>query len=255
MGIMYHYPQYYDIAFSFRNIPAETNTIETLIQAHSQIPVRHMLELACGNAPYIAEFNKRGYQYTGLDISGNMLDFTREKVRKLGLNNVNFLQGNMVDFLLPEPVDFACLLLGSMYIDSPADFVCHLDAVSAALKPGGLYLLEWCVEFEPVEDLEDSWQMEQDGIRIDVHYAAKQLNRLDQTYRETILLTVDDHGTPLELREEAVKLAVYPQEFLLRIAAHPCFEFVGWWNDWDLSAPLTGDEQGINRPIIVVRRS
>lgn len=32
------------------------------------------------------------------------------------------------------------------------------------------------------------------------------------------------------------------------------FEFVGWWNDWDLSLPLDEVTRGIVRPITILRR-
>jgi hypothetical protein len=37
------------------------------------------------------------------------------------------------------------------------------------------------------------------------------------------------------LREVTVRREVYPQEFLLFLAQRPEFEFIGWWNHWDVT--------------------
>lgn len=39
---------------------------------------------------------------------------------------------------------------------------------------------------------------------------------------------------------------IYPQEFLLFLAQHPDFEFVGWWNNEDVTQPFDVT-QAINR--------
>jgi hypothetical protein len=63
------------------------------------------------------------------------------------------------------------------------------------MKKGGLYLLDWCVQFEPLWQTEgDSWEMEQNGIQIKTQMSWKAISRLEQTVEETIILEVDDHG-------------------------------------------------------------
>jgi hypothetical protein len=76
---------------------------------------------------------------------------------------------------------------------------------------------------------------------------------VEQTVEETLTLEVDDTGTQAVLRETMVRRDIYPQEFLLLLAGRADFEFVGWWNNWDLGQPLDGT-QPINRPIVVVRK-
>jgi len=82
----------------------------------------------------------------------------------------------------------------------------------------------------------------------------KIVNRVLQTLEETAILEVDDHGQHIEARDTCIRRAIYPREFLLFIAARKDFEFVGWWNNWDLSASLDGEEK-INRPIALLRRT
>lgn len=99
----------------------------------------------------------------------------------------------------------------------------------------------------------DSWEIERDGIKVQTTVSWKAINRVEQTFEETIVLEVDDHGEKLRIAGTDVKRAIYPQEFLLFVSSLKHFEFVGWWNNWDLSQPLEQAAK-IGRPIALVRR-
>jgi SAM-dependent methyltransferase len=252
MGAVYQSPQYYEIAFSFRNIPAEVDVFEAVIKRYSRIPVSQVLELGCGPAPHLAELTRRGYTYVGLDLSRPMLAYAQQKADMLRAS-ARFHLANMIDFRLDKPVDFACILLGSLYARNTTELLSHLDAVGRALKRGGLYLLDWCVHFAPPAERAASWEMVKDGTAVKTTYHLRPVNPVEQTVEEIITLTVEDSGAQAVLRETSIRREIYPQEFLLLIASRRDFEFVGWWNDWDLSQPLDGTHT-IRRPIVVVRR-
>jgi len=80
---LYDAPQYYEIAFSFRDISAEVSLFEECFRRFSRIPVKSVLELGCGNCPHMEELTRRGYEYSGLDISEAMLDYSREDLANL----------------------------------------------------------------------------------------------------------------------------------------------------------------------------
>ena len=80
---IYQCPEYYEIAFSFRDIRREVNVLESAAKRYARVPVRHFLELGCGNSPHMEELARRGYSYTGIDLK-EMLEFSREKARKIG---------------------------------------------------------------------------------------------------------------------------------------------------------------------------
>jgi SAM-dependent methyltransferase len=242
----------YDIAFSWRDIPAEVGVFEEVIKRYSRIPVRNVLEICCGNAPHLAELVKRGYRYNGLDLSPTILDYVREKAAALGVE-VNLVQGDLARFAITEPVDFAYLMLGQLNVKDTAGFVSHFDSLAGALRPGGLYFTDWCIEIGSGEQGGEEWEIEQDGIRIKANCSGAVVDRVEQVSHGVDMLEVDDHGRKLTIRDENVKRVVYPQEFLHFIKCRPDFEFVGWWNNWDLDAPLDGTKK-INRPIVIVRR-
>ena len=249
---VYRNPKYYEIAFSFRDIPAEVDVFEALIKQYSRIPVSRVLELGCGPAPHLAELARRGYTYVGLDLSRPMLAYAQQKADSLQVS-ARFHVASMLDFRLDESVDFAFILLGSLYARNATELLSHFDAVGRALKRGGLYLLDWCVQFAPPAARTESWEMVKDEITVKTTYQVKPINPVEQTVEEIIIQEVEDAGAQAVLREVLVRRDIYPQEFLLLMASRSDFEFVGWWNNWDLTQPLNGT-QTINRPIIVVRK-
>lgn len=255
MSELYDHPKYYEIAFSFRDIPAEVSVFEECFRRFSEIPVKSVLELGCGNGPHLEELIKRGYRYSGLDLSEAMLAYSKEKALRIGAE-VDLIHANMLDFSLDTKVDFVYVLLGSLCAKNTSELMTHFDSVAEVLKKGGLYLLDWCIEFDPPRLGESgvSWEIEREGIRVKTTVSWKALSRVEQTFEETIVLEVDDHGEKLNISGTDIKRAIYPQEFLFFISSHKHFEFVGWWNNWKLQEPLEQAEK-IARPIALVRRA
>lgn len=252
MSNLYDNPKYYEIAFSFRDIPTEVDVFEECFKRFSRIPVKSVLELGCGNSPHMEELIKRGYRYNGLDLSKAMLEYSRQKASRIGAE-VNLIHGNLVAFSLVTLVDFVYITLGSLCVKGTSELITHFNSVAQVLKEGGLYLLDWCIQFALPSGGEETWEIEKEGIRVKTKVSSKEINPVEQTFEETIVLEVDDHGKHHTIVGKDIKRAIYPQEFLCFVSGLKHFEFVGWWNNWDLSQPLEQATK-INRPIALIRR-
>ena len=123
------------------------------------------------------------------------------------------------------------------------------------MKVGGLYLLDWCVQYETPLETEGGvgWEMEAGGIKVGTTVSWKAVDRVEQLFEETQVLDVDDHGKKVTLTGTVTKRAIYPQEFLFLVSTLRHWEFVGWWNNWSLQQPLREVDQ-IDRPIALLRR-
>ncbi len=218
-----------------------------------------MLELACGPAPHMIELMSRGYAYLGLDLNQNMLDFSRAKADRAGLSPA-LIRGDMLRFTLEDRVDFAFVLLGSLAAGNTAELLEHLESVAETLKSGGIYLLDWCVQFDRLTEKSESWVFEENELRIETSCCQRWVDPVGQTFEEVIKMKVEDRGADLELEERITTRAIYPQEFLLLTEKTGCFEFIGWWNNWDLDEPMMegtprAEDSRIERPIILIRRT
>ena len=110
---IYNNPKYYEIAFSFRDIPKEVVFIEQIIAKKSKNTSKTFLEIASGNSPHMTELCRRGYNYIGLELNNNMVKYARDKIKKLALS-AEIIKGNMIEFSLQNQVDCALLSLGSL---------------------------------------------------------------------------------------------------------------------------------------------
>ena len=251
---VYHHPRYYEAAFSFRDIEQEAAVIDELIRRYVGGPATRVLEIACGHGPHIAALAKRGYAYTGLDCDPGMLDYARDRALAEGVH-AQFIEADLCRFALPDPVDAAFVLIGSLYVTSTAELDTHFDSMARAIRPGGIYILDRCIDFMPAVDIIETWEEDYQGIHVEVSYLSESVNRVEQTYRETLTVKAVAEGeTPVTLEETMLKRAIYPQEFLSYLDRRPDFEFVGWWNDWDLSLPIDGCEEA-PRAVTVIRRT
>lgn len=248
----YEYPEYYEIAFSYRDFAREVDVFEECIRRYSRAPVSRVLEICCGHAPHLPELYARGYMYIGLDCSERMLQRASAQAERI-CARIELIHRSLADFSLQPPADFAFVALASLYARNTGELVAHFECMARALRPGALYFLEWCVDFDPMVDVVNSWEVQRGPITVKGSFWTRCLNRVEQIYEDTLHLEVTDRGARKVLEDKAVRRRIFPQEFLLRIAQHPAFEFVGWWNDWDLEQPLTG-AHATDRPIILVRR-
>jgi SAM-dependent methyltransferase len=251
VSIVYDQPKYYEVAFSFREIGKEVDVFEECIKRYARVPVQTFMELACGNSPHMTELVARNYRYIGLDLNDQMINYSRRKVTDPG--KAVIVKGDMCRFGLNESAEFAFVALGSLYAQGTDDLLSHFQSVARVLPSGGLYLLDWCVYFGSMSNVEESWEMEQQGIHLRVKVQGRIIEPVEQRYEETITLEVADNGQTTKYSGTDVKRIIYPQEFLLFIQHCTDFEFIGWWNNWSLNDPLPSPRP-IQRPIVLLRR-
>lgn len=252
----YDHPRYYEVAFSFRDIPHEAGVIERTIQEFAHGSVSSLLQLACGPSQHMVELSRRGLHFEGLDISEKMLEYSRQRAAAADIDAV-FHRQSMVNFQLSHPVDYVFIALGDLYVRSTEELKSHLASVASALRSGGLFLLDWCIQFEPARMFDpkgEAWEMSRDGVRVEAAVRMKPFDHPRQLFEERLHIHVVDGDATLSLASHSIKRAVYPQEFLELMANMGQFEFVGWWNNWNLEDPLTAASERIFRPITLLRR-
>jgi SAM-dependent methyltransferase len=249
---LYENPFYYDIAFSFRDIGKEVDFFKQCIDKFSKIKVKQVLEMGCGPSPYIIGLSKLGYSFTGLDKSEEMLGYSLEKAHKAGIN-IKIIHADMRNFRSIEKFDFAFCMLGSIHAESNKDFLLHLTSMSNCLKKGGLYLIDACCRFNWLRVGGENWTVLKGGLTVNVTYEENVLNMVEQKTLGRITVEVIENGKTKVLQEETISKVIFPQEFLELVDKNGKFEFVGWYNNFDLDQPLELATK-VNRPITILRR-
>ena len=153
---------YYDkiahIYDATRAIPPEvdeevTNCILRLVDATSQTK---FLELGIGTGLNALPIVKRGYSYTGIDISKEMLDQLRCKLQGVP-NNLTLIQADASSLLMFSNDSFDVVLMRHMLHLIP-DWRFTLSEIRRVLKPNGIYLYCESLWTQHQQEFEQQWQ-------------------------------------------------------------------------------------------------
>lgn len=160
-------------------------------------------------------------------------------------------------FHINESVDFVFLPLGSLYASNMEDVISHFQCVSQVLRSGGLYLLDWVVQFDGFSESSESWESTHEELHLEGTYNRSIFDAEKRIYNEKITFKVTDGNKIYHLENEARRQALEPKDLNIVLEQVECFVFLGCWNNWNLHDSITwpqGLQGRIVRPIILLQR-
>jgi SAM-dependent methyltransferase len=194
VGDWYDHPEFYDLSLRDET-PLEAAFIEAACRKYCDMPVRRLVEPACGSGRLVLEMVARGYQVTGLDVNEKALDFLRKQLKKRKLR-AEILREDMTDFSLPEPADAAfCLLNSFRHLLTEAAAKRHLEAIAKNLKPGGIYILGLhLVPPDAYDNAIERWRTRQGRTQVstDLRVTATDRRRRIESLQVSLLVRRDD---------------------------------------------------------------
>lgn len=95
-----------------------------------------VLDLGCGDGTTALPEARRGADVTGVDIAANLVAAGNERVKKEGLQNIKFQEGDATNLegLKDESFDLVVTVFGAMFAPKPFDVAKEMVRVT---KPGG----------------------------------------------------------------------------------------------------------------------
>jgi len=182
---MYHLPLLYDIAFSYRDYPAEVNAL-TAWYEHAKGKGKRpasVLELAAGPADHAVEFARRGARAAALDLAPSMCEYARKNAAKNGVELAVHC-ADMIDFAIADRFDLAITMVSSLeHVYTVDDMARHLRSVARHLAPEGLYIVELPHPIDYLgEDLARAgshWTQERDGITVETTWGHHDVDPYD----------------------------------------------------------------------------
>jgi SAM-dependent methyltransferase len=245
---VYDYPLYYEIAFSYQEVKRQADFFEEVAKKFGKVPVKRILDIACGPSPQLRELSKRGYEAVGLDISPRMLTHLKKRAQEERVK-VETVEADMNNFKLKKQCDFAFILSGSLHVDSNQQFLQHLDCVCNALRNGGLYLFE-NFSLRLNQSPKQEWTTKQGEIEVTTRWEATTKDELEQLEEEKLTLKVNDHGKRKTFTSTFHPKTFAPQELKALIELNGKFEFMGWFEHLKLEPLKTAKSSNI----IIIRR-
>jgi SAM-dependent methyltransferase len=244
---IYHQARCYDVAFAFRDVAAECDTLAALVARHNNDrPVIDVLEVAAGPARHAREFARRGASATALDSAQSMRDYALERADHDGVH-LTAVMGDMVDFQLSQRFDLAVLLMDSAsYLLDNDSVLRHLACVAGHLAHGGLYVLEMSHPrdaFGNGKSTNTQWTSEIEGLRVDMRWGAEGDAFNPVTQVDDVTVTMDWSGSSGsgQLVECARQRRFTANEFDALIRASGDFDIVEWLGALAPPVPFSND--------------
>ena len=274
---IYADPRVYELAFGFRDFDAEIAFARAACERLGTGRLDAFLELGAGPAWHSVACAKTipGARAVAVDNSSAMLARARERVAAANLeSSVAVVEGDMtaldVDALraaadAPDGFDAACILLGTAaHLVETDDAVSCLRGVAAALRPGGVVILELEHPFDIFDgqlmDAQgDAWDREVDGVKVLVEWGREgdYFDVATHVVERTVGFNVVDPvtnqpaagWTPIE---ETVRCRVFTAPEIELVGKLAGLRVVGKFGDVNLDTAL--DDEDAHNMIVVLKK-
>jgi SAM-dependent methyltransferase len=258
---MYRKPHLYDLAFGFRDIPAECGNLLKLAARYGIDHPRNVIELACGPAHHLRDLARRGLSCLGLDINQEMLGYARALCKRDGVR-LSLQRADMRTFRVKQRFDLAlCLFDSFAQCVSDRDAIETLQRTGAALRKNGLAFIEFT---HPADYFgkgrsrtSERWTQGKGDLSVQAHFSLTRFDPIDETFVARLVIQPKRRNGKLALKDRLEMR--WPQRMWLRgsiqyvVAASGRFDVVGWYGDIDPILPL-GMSARAWRMIAVLRR-
>jgi SAM-dependent methyltransferase len=186
-----------------------------------------LLDTCCGFGRLSAEFARRGFAVTGVDITGTYLRTAREEAVYENLA-VEYVQADIRDFRRPGFFDLAVNLYISFgYFDDEQDDRMVLRNVYESLKPGGAFIMETLGKEIAARDFVEAEWFERAGCTVLTEYEA--VDSWTRLKNRWILLKDGKR------REKIFTQRLYAASELRSLFLEAGFAKVELYGDWDES--------------------
>jgi SAM-dependent methyltransferase len=198
---IYDFPAYYDLIFG-SDWKAEFDFLKEVFVKHVEGRCSRLFEPACGTGRLMFRFAKSGFHCDGLDLNEAAVEYCEKRMRRHGLRGTAWT-ADMTDFSVRKPYDAAFNTINSFrHLPSEKSARGHLDAMAAAIRPGGIYALGLHLtplQGEPTET--EQWSARRGNLQVNTSMWPKSKEpkkRVEQfhmrfdIHRPTGSMTIDD---------------------------------------------------------------
>jgi ubiquinone/menaquinone biosynthesis C-methylase UbiE len=220
--------KYYDRIYWSKDYGREARFLVELFRRNG-VTGKRLLEVGCGTGNHTKVFAGKGYRVTALDISGDVLDIARRKVRK----GARFVQGDMrrLDASIEGGYDAAvCLFSTISYNTTNLDLRRTLGGIFRHLNEGGILAFDTHFTKEAFldgyrgEDIFDDGRVI--GARLSVSKRRASVGEISFTY------LIKDGPRVITLRNDIHRLGLFSPNELLESMKEAGFTETRAYSDW-----------------------
>lgn len=222
---------FYDIAFSFKNVPQENQTILDVFRKHSGREANSFLDIAAGPATNAIEMSKRGLTSFAIDFSSEMVQYGLQRAA-IEKAKIQYIQADMKRFKISHKVDLAAIFMDSTsYLITNDDVINHLNCVADALNQNGIYILEMSHPrdvFSVGKSSSTEWTEQKDDIKVSVQWGGPLdvFDPIRQTTNVTAKIKYETASETGEILDRSDQRCFTFLEFDALVKAAGCFELI-----------------------------
>ena len=203
------YAKVYDLFHNTKRYSEEVAFVLSLLKEESG-SIKSVIDFACGTGPHLIEFQKRGLEIHGNDLSQGMLDRAKVQLESSGVNAYTLSHSPMQNLSLGKGIKFdlgVCFYTGLGYLVEPEElqqFFCNLRSI---IRPGGYFFCDlWngqrmAKDFSPYrEKTVESAQMRLKRTSTIVPFSAQNALKVHFDFELTVL----ENGAKTDFCEEHI---------------------------------------------------
>jgi SAM-dependent methyltransferase len=138
------YADRYDQLYAQKDYSAECDLIESALARHASVRPHTLLDVGCGTGGHALELARRGFQLTGVDLSGAMLEQARQKSARLATGRPTWLRGDARDFDTGARHDAAIMMFAVVgYLTDNDSVLQGLRNIRRHLDAGAVFICDF----------------------------------------------------------------------------------------------------------------
>jgi SAM-dependent methyltransferase len=156
---------YYHLLYKNRDLEEAGNFIDRLLARLNLPKGARVLDVACGKGRHSVQFRKSGYEVIGIDLSEESI----EEAKLSEKEGLEFFVHDMRSLYWSEHFDLVVNLFTSFgYFHNAEDDQRTISSISDALKPGGLFVLDFMNSVKTIENLVSYEEKQIDGVKFEL---------------------------------------------------------------------------------------
>jgi len=239
---IYDHPKYYDLVFG-ADCAAERKFILGCAERYLNRPAKRFFEPACGTGRLLFALARAGHDVQGLDLNAKAIDFCNARFARHEMP-YRACVADMSDFRLKRKADIAFNTINSFrHLDSEAAARAHLDAMAAAVRPGGLYLLGVHLTPTDVAPSEgESWSARRGHLTVNTHMWTRSRDSKNRVERFGIRFDIHRPSGSFRIEDELVLRSYSAKQMKRLLNFNGCWQQVATFDfGYDLDEPLAVD--------------
>jgi SAM-dependent methyltransferase len=215
---------YYHILYDQRDENEASAFIKAIQQKLNTPENAHVLDAACGQGRHAKTLSELGFKVEGFDLSPKNI----EAAERYATENLSFFVHDIRDSL-PEAstYDLVCNFFTSFgYFDVKSDNQAAFNSLSTALKPGGVFLMDFFNPSYVLTNLVSQEIVVKQGISFEI-------NRWSEHGYLYKSIDFKDQNTAYHFEE---KVELIPQSDFLDYANNSGLNFINMLGDYQLNA-------------------